>query len=305
MILKNYIQFINEMIDKVDISEFNDMELWDLEKAGVSVHNDGTLFINSKTTELNINHTMHENGVLTYDLTEEGHNRLNINASHSKIKILEGIPRVCNSINLDSTYIKNLIDGPEEADDHYSVSNCIYLTSFEGAPRYCHNIHATNTGITDLDGLHSIDQENFSLSANDCIKLTSLEGIPEATIYLNISNCINLESLEHISGDHIEDINIKGCTKLNTLYYLKDSNGDVVGKGGNEGTAISDIELQFYRYYRDEYSGNYYKNLFEFVKEQNIGELHKIYFPDSFIETLSEKEKTMMRSAKGIGKYKL
>jgi len=301
MILKKYIQFINEKISKIEVDEYNSAEMHDVMKAGLSIDEDGTLRINTEQNELkNLQH-LHEYGELIYDLTTLGNNCLDINADYAKLITFNGLPLKCYNFTASHNNIKNLKGGPDQSTS-YIVNGNIYLTSFEGAPSYCKSFESKNTSITNCLYLDNISSEEVTVILSNNNKLESLEGLPYYTKTLDVSNCINLESLEGIP-DGVENLNINGCIKLKTLYDIKDLDRNIFDVNIKD-SGITSIESSYFIYNKKN-GEKYYEGLFNHAKSYGIDELGSIYFPLDFLESLSSNDKELLRSLRGITKFKL
>jgi hypothetical protein len=301
MILKKYIQFINEKLNTVNRE--SEVDMYDLANAGISAREDGSVYISKKTTTIHVTNSIHEYGKVIYDLSDQGHNRLTIEAANAKLRSFKGLPEECDSFIGANNDVVNLEGGPREA-SYYSVNNCEKLINFEGAPMYCNSFSASNTAVRNCYGLDDILSNSVHITLKDNKNLEDLEGLPENTKYVDVSNCTSLTSLEHVPID-IEHITVKGCSSLKTLYHIRDINGGVFDTiKAFEGSGVPKIEVSYFLYNKTN-GKDYYQGLFNHAKEYGIEDIGNVRFPASFIETLSGEDKELLRSAAGINKFKL
>jgi hypothetical protein len=303
MILKNYTQFINENFHPID---FDDDELmYDLAKAGFHFDEEGNPSFPEERSyfEININDGLISQGRMYIDLSYMGSSRMDLDISELPLDYLEGLPEKVRNFKAHNNTFRSLEGGPQDVGENYSVYHNKRLTSLDGAPLTAYSFEVVNTGIKDCTGTEQSGLVLLYLANNE--NLTSLRGLPDSIEEtITIRNCRQLETLQYCPESNDDRIIIENCP-IKTLYHVRYMDPAKITL--NE-TKVPNVEMQFFfgeRYSIEEKDKNYYENLFIFAKKFKPKELGLIQFPEEFINGLSEKDKTLLRSAKGLAKYDL
>jgi hypothetical protein len=312
MILKNYIsfmkdkslQFINESFNEID---FNDDELmYDLRDAGIYVNDEGELYLSPDRygdIKVTINDGLVSRGKLYIDLSDLNNSKTYLDISEMPLDTLQGMPREVGSFKAYNNSFRTLEGGPIEVTESYMVYNNKKLKSLYGAPHNAWLLEIVNTGLTDCRGAEQGDYTLIILARN--AELTSLQGLPEHVEEgIEINNCFKLESLAGmptvIRGGKID---VKNCP-IKTLYHIGYIESETLKI---ENTKVPSVEYEFFKNSEisDRKENKYFENLFIFAKNNKPKELELIQFPEEFINELSEEDKTLLRSSKGLAKYDL
>ena len=249
MILKNYIEFINE--------DYKDPNTYD-----------GHYYVKKDNTKI-------RDGKIAQFLPDTVTG--NFECINLELKTLEGVSKyIGNNFNCNGNILTNLKGGPLEVENEYHCQLNV-LTSLEGAPKHM-------PGSFDCSGNHLETfeggpdwAEEFIGSQNEY--LTSLRGSPKSIGgSFIIRDCTSLESLEGVPEVIMKDMIFKESIKLKSLYGLTHRIGRVLAP------VHLKIEEDFLNNYEMAvlHKGNYWKELLNFVIK-NSRDINSVNWPDGFI----------------------